>query len=149
MANTRDQRLHVRVPVLLGLFALGLGMLGGACADEGLREVTLRAIQDNPRVVEARAKRNVAQFELDSAEWARYPQPSASFQRDNDNNRIGTIALTQPLWAGGRIDGEIAVGEARYTAAVQGLREAELAAAEDVAGIQRPPPACILVAGAQ
>lgn len=89
-----------------------------------------QAISDNPQVLARRAALAVNEADLDAAKWLRYPSLTAealaatrgSNAADADGLALN-VALEQPLWAGGTIDGQIDAARSSRDAGVNGLRE--------------------------
>lgn len=90
-----------------------------------------QALADNPQVIASRAALAVSQADLEAAQWLRYPSLSAealaatrgSNAADADGLALN-VALEQPLWAGGAIDGQIDAARSLRDAGAEGLREA-------------------------
>lgn len=89
------------------------------------------ALADNPQVIASRAALAVAQADLEAAQWLRYPSLTAealaatrgSNAADADGLALN-VALEQPIWAGGAIDGQIDAARGLRNAGAEGLREA-------------------------
>jgi adhesin transport system outer membrane protein len=91
-----------------------------------LRQAVAEAVLRNPSRVRASNEVTVAGFERDAAEWGRFPTLSVDAGAAQSSRSIApttTVRLEQPLWAGGRIDGQIDSARAQVSAA--GLAEAE------------------------
>lgn len=95
-----------------------------------LAETVARALADNPQVLARRAALAVGEADLDAARWLRYPSLSAealaatrgSNVADSDGLALN-VALEQPLWAGGAIDGQIDAARAARDAGANSVRE--------------------------
>lgn len=97
--------------------------LQGACAHAGetefvrsLREVALAY----PQTLAAARELNATAREQDAARWQRYPTPSFQGQTPANGQgyqRINTLVVEQPVYAGGRITAGIEAAEAREKAA--------------------------------
>lgn len=97
-----------------------------------LQTVVRTALQNHPSILGARARQEGAEFSLEAARSGRLPSLAVGLGQASDRTRANSIAVTQPLWTGGRITGEIAGSEFRVSASEAGLREAELQFAEQV-----------------
>jgi len=85
-----------------------------------------------PTILQARSQAQAAGYELDAAKWGRFPALSSELRSDSTYSQ-SIAKLEQPLWAGGRIEGRIALGESNLRAASDALREAEHTALAQVA----------------
>jgi adhesin transport system outer membrane protein len=97
-----------------------------------LESMVRSALINHPSIIGASARQEAATYSLDAAKSGRLPSLAVGLGRADDGSRANSIAVTQPLWTGGRITGEIAGGEYRVSAAEAGLREAELQLSEQV-----------------
>lgn len=94
----------------------------------GLMEL---ALNSHPTVLQARSQAQAAGFELESAKWGRYPSVSTEIR--SDSAYMQSLAkVEQPVWAGGRIDARIALGQANELAAQSGVADAQLTALTQV-----------------
>ena len=83
------------------------------------------AMNRHPSILQARSQAQSAGFDLEAARWGRYPSLSSEVR--SDSTYAQSIAkLEQPLWAGGRIEGRIDLGEANLRAAEASVRDAEV-----------------------
>jgi adhesin transport system outer membrane protein len=100
------------------------------------QEVRLTQLLDlaktrHPSILQARSQAQSAGFELDAAKWGKFPTVSSEVR--SDSAYAQSIAkVEQPLWAGGRIEGRIELGEANLRVAEAGIRDAELNALTQV-----------------
>lgn len=90
------------------------------------------AMTRHPTILQARSQAQAAGYELDAAKWGRFPALSSELRSDSTYSQ-SIAKLEQPLWAGGRIEGRIALGESNLRAASDALREAEHTALAQVA----------------
>lgn len=74
---------------------------------ELLLDVLKRALLDNPTVRAQRSQITATDFDLQAAQWSRYPALSVSSQATQSNTNQGTVTLEQPIWTGGRISSTI------------------------------------------
>ena len=89
------------------------------------------AMTRHPTILQARSQAQAAGFDLDAAKWGRFPTVSTDVRSDSQWAQ-SVARIEQPLWAGGRIDGRIALGEAGVRVAEAGVRDAELHALTQV-----------------
>lgn len=85
-------------------------------------QILQRTYASHPLMQEKRANLSAAQADRQGAKWQRFPTPSAEVT--STGHGTGSVRLDQPLWAGGRIDGQIAASEARELAAAAAVEEA-------------------------
>lgn len=98
-----------------------------------LAEAVDQALADNPQVLARRAALAITEADLETAQWLRYPSLSAealaatrgSNAADADGLALN-VALEQPLWAGGAINGQIDAARSSRDAGVNSLRETRL-----------------------
>ena len=91
------------------------------------------AMLRHPTSLQARNQAKASGFDLEAAKWGRFPTVSSDLR--SDTNYVQSVAkLEQPLWAGGRIEGRIDVGQANLKAAQASVQEAELTALSQVGG---------------
>jgi outer membrane protein, adhesin transport system len=94
----------------------------GASHSFSLRQAVSEALLRNPNRVRAGHELAAAGFQRDAAEWGRFPTLSLDASTRQPSSQAGgapsTIArLDQPIWAGGRIDGQIDSARSLLTAA--------------------------------
>src|SRR5919201_1073599 len=86
-----------------------------------LRQAVAEAVLRNPNRVRAAHEVTAAGFERDAAEWGRFPTVSvdagATHSSASSIAPTSTVRVEQPLWAGGRIDGQIDSARAQVSAA--------------------------------
>jgi adhesin transport system outer membrane protein len=82
----------------------------------GLVQLIAQSIQNHPSVAAANAQLGAARAEIDTARAQYYPTPSAQVLQDKGQSTT-TLALQQPLWAGGRIDAGLNAAQSRSNAA--------------------------------
>ena len=90
----------------------------------GLAQLLEAAVTVHPSVRAKQGELQAAGFDLESAQWARYPSVSSEVQAD-DGNRQAALQVQQPLWSGGRIPGQIDYAGAVREAAAAAVLEAE------------------------
>jgi adhesin transport system outer membrane protein len=101
-----------------------------------LRQAVAEAVLRNPNRVRAAHDVSAAGFERDAAEWGRYPTVSVDAGAGQSSNSIAptsTLRVEQPLWAGGRIDGQIDSARAQVSAAELGELDTRRRLAEETA----------------
>ncbi len=100
------------------------------------QEVRLSGLLDlamlrHPTILQARNQAKASGFDLEAAKWGRFPTVTSDLR--SDTSYVQSVAkLEQPLWAGGRIEGRIDVGQANLKAAQASVQEAELNALTQV-----------------
>src|SRR5260221_13288252 len=75
-----------------------------------LRQAVAEAVLRNPNRVRGAHEVTAAGFERDVAEWGRFPTLSVDAGAAQSSRSLAptsTVRVEQPLWAGGRIDGQI------------------------------------------
>ena len=86
-----------------------------------LRQAVAEAVLRNPNRVRAAHEVTAAGFERDAAEWGRFPTVSVDAGGTHSSASsiapTSTVRVEQPLWAGGRIDGQIDSARAQVSAA--------------------------------
>src|SRR2546421_6673379 len=85
-----------------------------------LRQAVAEAVLRNPNRLRAAHEVTAAGFERDAAEWGRFPTVSVDAGAGQSSSSIAptsTVRVEQPLWAGGRIDGQIDSARAQVSAA--------------------------------
>jgi len=99
---------------------------GSAAATLSLRQAVAEAVLRNPNRLRASHEVTAAGFDRDAAEWGRFPTVSVDAGAAQSSRSVAptsTLRVEQPLWAGGRIDGQIDSARAQVSAAE--LAEAE------------------------
>ena len=98
-----------------------------------LTELLQKAVTQHPSIFQARSQLKAQGFELDAPNWGRFPSLTSEVR--SDSRFAQSIAkLEQPIWAGGRIDGRIELGQANVRVGQAALQEAELNAMSQVGG---------------
>src|SRR3954469_4264526 len=104
---------------------LALLFAGAALAQEpaspptatlSLRQAVAEAVLRNPSRVRAAHGVPAPVFERDAAEWGRYPTLTVDAGATSSSTSIAptsTVRVEQPLWAGGRIEGQIDTARAQ------------------------------------
>jgi outer membrane protein, adhesin transport system len=85
-----------------------------------LRQAVAEAVLRNPNRLRAAHEVTATGFERDAAEWGRFPTVSVDAGAGQSSSSIApttTVRVEQPLWAGGRIDGQIDSARAQVSAA--------------------------------
>ncbi len=113
-----------RLAALLALFlasgAFAQQPASAPTATLSLRQAVAEALLRNPNRARAAREVDAAGFERDAAEWARFPTVSVDAGATNSSRSVAptsTVRVEQPLWAGGRIDGQIDSARAQVSAA--------------------------------
>lgn len=94
---------------------------GGPVSLSRLLEATVSV---HPTVRAKQGELQASGFDLDSANWARFPSVTSEVQAD-DGTRAAALQIQQPLWSGGRIPGQIDLATANREAASAAVIEAE------------------------
>lgn len=125
----RDQADRVRQ--CAALVAMACWALGAQAEEVRLTGLLDLAMTRHPTILQSRSQAQAAGFDRDAAKWGRFPTVSSDMR--SDSLYAQSIArVEQPVWAGGRIDGRIELGEANLRAAEAGVRDAELNALTQV-----------------
>src|SRR5688572_13894549 len=69
-------------------------------------ELLKQSLQSHPSIQARRSSATAAQFDVDAAEWQRFPTPTVeSLSRSSSTPNVpnGRLRVQQPLWTGGRI----------------------------------------------
>jgi adhesin transport system outer membrane protein len=102
-----------------------LGLLGAApvFAQEArildIRSALREAVTEHPALRGKRSEIAAAQSDVSAAKWQYWPTPSVGISRPDKalikgtDASVSTVALKQPLWAGGRIEASVAYAKAR------------------------------------
>ena len=103
-----------------------------------LRQAVAEAVLRNPNRVRAAHEVTAAGYERDAAQWGRFPTVSvdAGAQSSSSATSVAptsTVRVEQPLWAGGRIDGQIDAARAQVSAAELAELDARRRLAEETA----------------
>lgn len=88
-----------------------------AGAADGLSAALQSAVTLNPEVKSKLAELESLGYKVKEAEAGRYPSLSLEARTLHDSTSKGLLRLQQPLWAFGKIDGNITVAERRKAAA--------------------------------
>ena len=118
--------------VCLGGIVLG-GFSGQAlAADFTLKQLLQIGADRHPSVLQARNQAQAAGFDVESAQWGRFPTVSTQLRSDTKLSQ-SVAKIEQPLWTGGKLSSRIELSEANLRAAEAGIREAEFNALTQVA----------------
>lgn len=131
--TTWPRRLQsIASSVCLGAIVLGVFSLPAFAADFTLKQLLEIGADRHPSVLQARNQAQAAGFDVESAQWGRFP--TVSSQLRSDTNLSQSLAkVEQPLWTGGKLTSRIELSEANLRAAEAGVREAEFNALTQVA----------------
>src|SRR5438067_8562122 len=122
--KNRSCPLAAALALLLASAAFAQPPASAPTATLSLRQAVAEAVLRNPNRVRAAHEVTAAGYERDAAEWGRFPTVSVDAGASNNSRSIAptsTVRVEQPLWAGGRIDGQIDSARAQVSAA--GLAE--------------------------
>jgi adhesin transport system outer membrane protein len=101
-----------------------------------LRQAVAEAVLRNPNRVRAGHEVTAAGFQRDAAEWGRFPTVSVDAGAGQSSRSVApstTVRVDQPLWAGGRIEGQIDAARAQVSAAERAEAESRRKLAEETA----------------
>src|SRR5438067_13742160 len=118
--KNRSCPLAAALALLLASAAFAQPPASAPTATLSLRQAVAEAVLRNPNRVRAAHEVTAAGFERDAAEWGRFPTVSVDAGAGQSSNPIAptsTVRVEQPLWAGGRIDGQIDAARAQVSAA--------------------------------
>lgn len=116
----------------VALACMALAMQTAQAADYSLKQLLQEATERHPSVLQARRQAQAAGFDVEAAQWGRFP--TVSSQLRSDSNLTQSLAkVEQPLWTGGKLSSRIELSEANLRAAEAGIREAEFTALSQVA----------------
>jgi adhesin transport system outer membrane protein len=91
-------------------------------------ELLKQSLQSHPSIQARRSTATAAQFDIDSAEWQRFPTPTLeALSRSSSTPNVpnGRLRVQQPIWTGGRITAGIDGANARKDAADSGITETQ------------------------
>jgi adhesin transport system outer membrane protein len=86
--------------------------------------VLQEAALNHPSVKTRQSEWRAAEYELQGAEWGRYPSLSTELQGSQGGGQ-GVVRVQQPLWSGGGITSQIDLGKARLSGARSAVVEAQ------------------------
>lgn len=113
------------LPQRVALAALLLALVPHAQARNwNLIDVLQVARRHHPSVKLRQSELQVANTELQTARWGRYPSLSTEIQAAKGANQ-SLARVQQPLWTGGRLSGQIAQAEANVGASTANVSEAQ------------------------
>jgi adhesin transport system outer membrane protein len=92
-------------------------------APYSLGRLIRQSLTENPNIQARLGELRAAGFDLEGAQWARFPSLTGEVQASE--NAQAVLQLQQPLWTGGRIDSQIGLATENREAAVASVREAE------------------------
>jgi adhesin transport system outer membrane protein len=98
-----------------------------------LDQLLRQAVKTHPSILAQRGQKRVAEADYETAQWARYPTLVAEASQGGQSGQ-GTLArITQPLWTGGRITGQIDSAQAGIVIAQASVAETEQTVLQDTA----------------
>jgi adhesin transport system outer membrane protein len=133
MALHRCKRLCSMIrPMALVFGVLAAFSFSAHATDYTLTQLFELASEKHPSVLQARNQAQAAGFDVESAQWGRFP--TVSSQLRSDSNLTQSLAkVEQPLWTGGKLTSRIELSEANLRAAEAGIHEAQFNALSQVA----------------
>jgi len=96
----------------------------GEAGAAGLQLLLMRAIVQHPTIEQARSQLDAAGHDLSGARWRRFPTLSSELRTESGPSQ-NVARLEQPLWTGGKIEGQIRLAQATQQAATGQLQEAQ------------------------
>lgn len=114
-------RMLPRETCRLAVLSLALLTLPGTVlAQEPLAALIQSALASHPALRAQSGMRQAAQAGVEGAKWQYWPTPSLGVERANTDDpayrgdkTVTTLRLQQPLWTGGRLDGNLSKAEAQ------------------------------------
>lgn len=117
--GVRGHRFGAGLGASLLLCVLGLHAPGAVRA-EAVPNLIREALQQHPSVRAQLGMQGAAQAGVAAAQWQYWPTPSIGLERANTSDpaysgdrAVTTLRLQQPLWTGGRLDGNLRKAEAQ------------------------------------
>ncbi|PUE27540.1 TolC family protein [Limnohabitans sp. Jir72] len=114
--------------------ALWVGVLGlpAMAAEASLKQLFEAALVKHPSVLQARSQAQAAGFDLEAAQWGRFPTLSSEVRSDTGYAQ-SLAKVEQPVWTGGKLSSRIALAESNQRTAQAGIQEAQYNALSQVA----------------
>lgn len=126
--------------LLLAFFLLLAAKVPLSFAEDGVLDEPLTLVQAmelavvyHPLVAARESDYQAALGDLSAARWSSFPTPSYSLQDRFNGESQSSLVVSQPLWTGGRLSGNIELAESRRDMAVSGIVEVEQVLLEDTA----------------
>ncbi|NQW93366.1 MAG: TolC family protein, partial [Polaromonas sp.] len=122
------------LPCCAGGLAIALSVLSSPAmsADVTLKALFEVSVDKHPSILQARSQAHAAGFDVDAAQWGRYP--TGSFELRTKTYLSQNLAkVEQPIWTGGKLTSRIELSESNLRVAEAGIREAEFNAMSQVA----------------
>jgi len=130
--HRRKHLCHIPQAMALLFLIVAAFSFSAHAADFTLKQLLEESVQRHPSVLQARNQAQAAGFDVDSAQWGRFP--TVSSQLRSDSNLTQSLAkVEQPIWTGGKLTSRIALSEANLRAAEASIHEAEFNALSQVA----------------
>lgn len=121
-------RSHRPGVLLWGLFLC----LPATAADYTLKHLFELTLDRHPSVLQARSQAQAAGFDLEAAQWGRFPTVSSEMRSDTQLTQ-SLAKVEQPVWTGGKLSSRIELSAANMRAAEAGIHEAQFNAMTQVA----------------
>lgn len=103
----------------------------------GLRSAVTAALNNSPALAATTFSKSSAGYAREAVEWQRFPRFSVNFLPNffsaNGVGAARSVLVEQPIWAGGRIDGQISVAQSQELSAVYAESEMRRKLIEQVA----------------
>ena len=117
-----------RLSLVCALFACAFVLLSLREARAGELSIVMaltEAALNHPSVKARQSEMRAAESERSGAEWGRYPSLGAELQSASGGTSNSVARVTQPIWTGGRLTGQIATSKANLLAAKAAVIEAQ------------------------
>ena len=115
----------LKQPVDAGLAGSGFSQAHNLINADSLLEVIADALSNHPQLAIKRSELEAAGYDLDAAEWGRYPTIGLDSKGLDDGYQL-SARVEQPIWSGGRISGQINVSSAAQELAMATLMETRM-----------------------
>jgi adhesin transport system outer membrane protein len=96
-----------------------------------ITQAMIISINSHPLVLARQGEYQATLGELSATQWSAFPSVSYSAQSIINSDNQKSVSLSQPVWTGGRLSGNIELAEARRDVAKSGIIEAEQILLED------------------
>lgn len=127
-------KLLMRKPAILALLLSPLLLIAPqASVAQGLPSLIGEALTQHPALRGQASMQDAAKAGVEGAKWQYWPTPSLALERANTNDpsyrgdhSATTVRLQQPLWTGGRLNGNLSKAEAQAIVAqadLEGTRQ--------------------------
>lgn len=134
--HQRNAAQHPVRPTVWLAWALALLMtclsLPALSAEHSFKQLLELALDRHPSILQARSQAQAAGFEVEAAQWGRFPTVSSELRSDTGLTQ-SLAKVEQPVWTGGKLTSRIELSESNLRAAQAGIEEAQFNALSQVA----------------